>query len=138
MSARLFLDTNILLYSISGAPAEARKSEIAIGLLDSDDCALSVQVLQEFYVQATRESRADRISHELASGLIETWMRFAVQDNNVAVMQQALAIRKAHGLSYRDSCIIAAAIAQGCCEVITEDMAHGRQLEGVRIVNPFL
>lgn len=138
MTATRFLDTNVLLYSISGAPDEGRKRQVAIELLDRDDCALSVQVLQEFYAQATRDSRPDRISHELAVGLIETWMRFAVQDNDVEVMRHALAIRAAHGLSFWDCAIVAAAVAQGCREVLTEDLAHGRQLEGVRIVNPFL
>jgi len=49
-----FLDTNILLYSISTNPADASKPERAIALLGRDDGALSVQVLQEFYVQAMR------------------------------------------------------------------------------------
>jgi predicted nucleic acid-binding protein len=65
-------------------------------------------------------------------------MRFAVQDNNVAVMQHALGIKAAHQLSYWDSAIVAAACAQGCREIWSEDMAHGRQIEGVRIVNPFV
>lgn len=138
MSAALFLDTNILLYSISGAPEEARKKQIAIELLDRADCALSVQVLQEFYVQATRASRADRIRHELAAGFIDTWKRFPVQESNVELLRHGLAIKASHDLSFWDCMIVAAAIAQGCREVMTEDMAHGRQLEGVRIVNPFL
>jgi predicted nucleic acid-binding protein len=54
-----FLDTNILLYSISRSPAETSKRDRAIELLERDDGALSVQVLQEFYVQATRSTRPD-------------------------------------------------------------------------------
>ena len=46
-----FLDTNILIYSISDNPAEAAKRSCAEALLARDDGALSVQVLQEFYVQ---------------------------------------------------------------------------------------
>ena len=68
-----FLDTNILLYSISQDPAESLKRDRAIALLGDDAGALSIQVLQEFYAQATRASRADAISHELAAGLIEAW-----------------------------------------------------------------
>lgn len=49
-----FVDTNVLLYAISRSPDEAEKAERANGVLDSGDIALSVQVLQEFYVQATR------------------------------------------------------------------------------------
>jgi predicted nucleic acid-binding protein len=52
-----FLDTNVLLYSISRDPAEAAKWDRAVALLDEDDNALSVQVLQEFNVQATRPTR---------------------------------------------------------------------------------
>lgn len=60
-----FLDRNILLYSISRNPAEAVKRDRAIDLLDDDSGALSVQVLQEFYVQATRPGHTDAIPHEL-------------------------------------------------------------------------
>ena len=137
MSARHFLDTNILLYSISSAADEARKQTRAIELLDREDGALSVQVLQEFYVQATRASCADRLTHDLAKGLIATWMRFPVQEITVPVMNHALDIKAAHGLSYWDSAIVAAACAQGCREVYSEDMAHGRQIEGVVVIDPF-
>ena len=68
-----FLDTNVLLYSLSRNPEEALKRDRAIELLDDDAGALSIQVLQEFYVQATRSSRSDAISHEVAAGLIESW-----------------------------------------------------------------
>jgi predicted nucleic acid-binding protein len=137
MSGTHFIDTNILLYSISEAPDEARKRQVSIDLLDRDNGALSVQVLQEFYVQATRATRTDRLSHDVAARLIETWMRFAVQETTVPLMRHALAIKATHRLSYWDSAIVAAAIAQGCEVVWSEDMAHGRQIEGVRVVNPF-
>ena len=69
MSALHFFDTNILLYSISRAEDEAVKRERAVALLDKDGGALSVQVLQEFYVQATRVTRADALPHGIAAGL---------------------------------------------------------------------
>jgi predicted nucleic acid-binding protein len=132
-----FLDTNILLYSISRAPEEALKRERAIALLDQDDGALSVQVLQEFYVQATRSTRADAIPHEIAVGLIRTWMRFKVQDNTVSILTQALALKVDYGFSFWDSAIIAAARALGCRQLYSDDMAHGREVDGVVITNPF-
>ncbi len=132
-----FLDTNILLYSISREPDETAKRECAIGLLDRRDGALSVQVLQEFYVQATRSTRPDRLSHDIAAGLIATWMRFRVQEITVPILTGALEIKAAHGFSYWDSAIIAAARALGCRELFSEDMSHGRQVEGVTIINPF-
>jgi predicted nucleic acid-binding protein len=61
-----FLDSNILLYAISKNPAERSKAEEAYAILQSDDLALSVQVLQEFYVQAIRSTRPDALSHDEA------------------------------------------------------------------------
>jgi predicted nucleic acid-binding protein len=137
MSTPRFLDTNILLYSISRDPRETAKRAIAEDLLDATDNALSVQVLQEFYVQATRTTRVDALSHEIAAGLVRTWLRFKVQELTLPVMLGAMEIKAAHGLSYWDSAIISAARAIGCRELLSEDMAHGREIEGVLIVNPF-
>jgi predicted nucleic acid-binding protein len=69
MSAARFLDTKILLYSISTEPGESTKRDVAIALLERNDCALSVQVLQDFYVQATRPTRDDPLPHDIAVGL---------------------------------------------------------------------
>lgn len=132
-----FIDTCILLYSISSDQREQSKRRTAEYLLGHDDVALSVQVLQEFYLESTRPSRVCPLPGKLAAGLVETWTRFTVQEINVLVMRQALSIRAALGLSYRDSGIVAAACALGCREIWTEDLAHGRQIEGVLIVNPF-
>ncbi len=137
MTSRIFLDTNVLLYSISRAPDEAAKRGRAIALLDEADCCLSVQVLQEFYVQATRSTRVDPLPHALAAGLVLTWLRFEVQDNTVAILRSALEIRAAHGFSYWDAAIIAAARALGCASLYTEDLSHGRIVDGVAIINPF-
>ena len=114
-----------MLYSISRNPRERAKH------------TLSVQVLQEFYVQATRSSRADALPHEIAVGLIRTWLRFPVQDISLAVMSSALEIKTATGLSYWDAAIIAAARALGCREVLSEDMSHGQQIAAVLVTNPF-
>jgi len=135
MSSLRFLDTNVLIYSVDSA--EPKKRDRALSLLEDGDCGLSVQVLQEFYVQVTRATRADRLSHEQAAGLIDAWSRFPVQANTLAVMNAALRIKAAHGFSYWDSAIIAAARALGCSQLLTEDMSDGREIDGVRIVNPF-
>lgn len=132
-----FLDTNILLYSISRDPTETTKHDAAVALIDAGNNALSVQVLQEFYVQATRPTRPDRLPHDIAAGLIRTWLRFRVQEISVPVMTGALEITAAHGLSYWDAAIVAAARALGCRELYSEDMSHGREIEGVTIINPF-
>lgn len=132
-----FLDTNILLYSISKNPDETRKYEIASQLLDNDAGALSIQVLQEFYVQATRVSRPDPISHDMAAALMKTWTRFRIQSMTLDTLNQALQIRKTHGFSFWDSAIIAAASALRCDRIYTEDLNHGQAVQGITIINPF-
>lgn len=137
MSARRFIDTNILLYSISRDPSEADKRDRAIALLAADDLGLSAQVLQEFYVQATRSSRRDALPHEIAAGLIRAWARFPVQEISLAVVTSALDVHRVHGFSYWDSAIVAAAQALGCQQLLSEDMSHGRRIGDLTILDPF-
>ncbi len=132
-----FLDTNILLYSISRDASEAEKRERAVALLDQDDWSLSTQVLQEFYVQATRPSRRDALSHDTAAGFVRAWQRFQVQDITPAIVNAALDIKSRYGFSYWDAAIIAAAQAQGCARLYSEDLSHGQVIGKLRIVDPF-
>jgi predicted nucleic acid-binding protein len=133
-----FLDTNILLYAISADPGETAKQQRANIVIDGGAVALSVQVLQEFYVQATRPTRAGHIPHALAVEYIDIWSRFPVQDMTLPLLTAALDIKVRHGFSYWDCAIIAAARALGCAELLTEDLQHDRIVEGVHIINPFL
>jgi predicted nucleic acid-binding protein len=137
MTAMRFADTNILLYSISMAPAEAAKARTAQSLLADRDIALSVQVLQEFYVQSTRASRADALTHEEATGFIRAWRRFFTQELTLPVLDDALALKVRFQLSYWDAAIIAAARACACTEILSEDLNDGQDYGGVRVVNPF-
>jgi predicted nucleic acid-binding protein len=104
-----FVDTNVLLYAVSTEPREAAKAKIARALVESTDLALSVQVLQEFYVQATRTSRRHRLSHQEALLLVEAWLRFPVQDTTVAIMQAAFETANRSRISYWDAAIVTAA-----------------------------
>jgi predicted nucleic acid-binding protein len=137
MAVRRFIDTNVLLYSISRDPAEAAKRDRAIALLASDDLGLSAQVLQEFYVQATRPGRHDALPHDIAAGLVRAWSRFPVQEISFAIMISALEIHEVHRFSYWDSAIVAAAQALGCRQLLTEDMNHGRRVGDLTILDPF-
>ena len=132
-----FVDTNILLYAISRDPAEQDKAKSAGEILSGRDLALSAQVLQEFYVQATRASRPDPITHQQAVRLIESFRRFPVQDITSAIVMAALDTRERFRLSYWDSAIIEASRAMGCIEVLSEDMGDGQDYAGVRVTNPF-
>jgi predicted nucleic acid-binding protein len=132
-----FIDTNILLYAISRDPAEQDKAKRANDILAERDLALSVQVLQEFYVQATRASRPDPIAHQQAVRFIESMRRFPVQDVTSSVMMAALDARQRFQLSYWDAAIIEASRTMGCPEVLSEDLSDGQDYAGVRVTNPF-
>ncbi len=132
-----FADTNILLYAVSRDPQEAHKAERARGLLTERDLALSVQVLQEFYVQATRQSRPDPLTHEQAAKLVESFLRFPVVDITTGVMLAALSTRARFQISYWDAAILEAARASGCDVVLSEDLNDGQDYAGVAVRNPF-
>jgi predicted nucleic acid-binding protein len=132
-----FVDTNVLLYAVSTDAAEAGKLAIAREILRASDFALSVQVLQEFFVQATRNSRAGRLSHEHAVGLITTWTRVPVQDLTYPIVAKAMAAVQRWQVSYWDAAIIESARAAGCTIVLSEDLHDGQNFDGVRVVNPF-
>ena len=132
-----FADTNVLLYAISRDPGEATNAERANAILAAGDLGLSVQVLAEFYVQATRASRADAITHEQATGLIESWRRFPVQETTVEMMVAALTTRQRFGISYWDAAIIEASRRLGCDVVLSEDLDSGTDYDGVRVESPF-
>ncbi|MGE0135474.1 MAG: PIN domain-containing protein [Dehalococcoidia bacterium] len=133
-----FVDTNVLLYLISTEPAERGKREVADELLGGRDLALSVQVLQEFYVQATRATRQDALTHRQAADLVTSFTRFPVQPMTMELVQGAMAGRERFRLSYWDAAILEAARLLGCVEVLSEDLSDGRDYDGVRVVNPFV
>ena len=87
-----------------------------------EDLVLSTQVLQEFYVQATRPTRSDRLPHEAAVALIESWLRFRVVETNVALILNAMSTRARWQLSYWDAAIVEAARSGGCSVLLTEDL----------------
>ena len=132
-----FVDTNVLLYAVSTASDEESKAEVATKLLASEDLVLSVQVLQEFYVQATRHTKVDPLSHDQAATLVESFLRYPVQENTVSIMRAALGTRERFQISYWDAAIIEAARAKGCREVLSEDLNDGQDYDGVLVTNPF-
>lgn len=132
-----FVDTNILLYSISTDPSEERKASIAEELLQSRDLALSVQVLQEFYVQATRSGKPGALTHREAIDFIASWKRFPVQEMTIALMDAAFAAKNRWNISYWDAAVVESARAAGCSELLSEDLSDGQDYGGVRVTDPF-
>jgi predicted nucleic acid-binding protein len=64
-------------------------------------------------VQATRTGRKDRLTHGQAALLVESWLRFPVQETTVGVLKSALETRRRHRLSHWDAAVVAAARSLG-------------------------
>ena len=132
----VFVDTNILLYAVSNHPAEREKTLRAQELLLSDDIHLSVQVLQEFYVNAIHPRKLGYTNAE-AVAFCEVWMEFPVAALTVETFVRALGLSARFGLSLWDGTIIAAAKGLNCAKLYSEDFNHGQDYSGVCAVNPF-
>ena len=137
MSAVRFVDTNVLLYAVSALSEDADKRLRALNLLNTGDLALSVQVLQEFYHQATRSNRLGAITQNHALEFIESIGHFPVQDVTLEVFRAGVAISQRFRLSYWDGAILAAARTLGCDAVYSEDLSSEQDYDGLRVINPF-
>ena len=132
-----FVDTNVLLYAVSRDPDEGPKADLATELLTNRDLGLSAQVLQEFYVQATRTTRDDALSHRQAADLVAAYARFPVQETTLELVQVAMAARDRFGLSYWDAAIIEAARMLRCDHILSEDLSDTQDYDGIAVINPF-
>ena len=137
MAPTRFADTNVLLYAVSPLPEEADKRRRARDLLRGPDLAVSVQVFQEFYHQATRPTGPGRLTHDDALAFLGTLLRFPVHDVTLDLFREATAISRRYQLSYWDGAILAAARALGCEAVYSEDLSAQQDYDGLRVINPF-
>ena len=134
MSAKAFLDTNIVVYALAQSDA---RTAVAERLLLSGG-VVSVQVLNEFVAVARR--KLNRSWPDVRAAL--TAIRQLCGDPlavDAAIHDVAIDLAEANGLSIYDATIVAAAEAAGCDVLYSEDMQHGRAFAGgLRIENPFL
>ena len=135
MNAEFFLDTNILIYAAAATAVEKPKRDVARELLSRDGAGLSVQVLAEFYVNATSKFK---LPEAAVVRILESLEAYPVLPVSESVFWSALAIRKRYQVSYWDAAIIAAAAEMGCTTVYSEDLNHGQVYDAVQVVNPFL
>ena len=130
-----FVDTNVLLYGVSPLPEDAGKRRRALELLREPDLAVSVQVFQEFYHQATRSTRPGRLTHADALAFLGTLLRFPIQKS--PSMCFAPASLSVNALGCHTGTILAAARALGCDAVYSEDLSSEQDYDGLRVINPF-
>lgn len=138
LAGRTFVDTNVLLYAHDAG--DTLKQPIARALLEglwSDRSGvLSTQVLQEFYVVATRkfEPPMHRTAARELVGLYATWQVVRV---DVEMILDAAALEERAQLSFWDALIVEAARRAGATRLVSEDFQTGRQIAGIAIENPF-
>src|SRR4051794_34445180 len=133
---RFTLDTNILVYSVDVLAGE--RHALAVEMLKvclRRDCCLTLQAVSEFYVVVTRKGLMPRLDAAAqANDMLSAYPTVAASGSAV---RTALAVATAGRASYWDALLIATAAEAGCASVVTEDLAEGAKLDGVRIVHPF-
>jgi len=132
-----FIDTNILLHAF-GADDGSGRGEKARAVLAGGNLAFSIQVFQEFFVQATHARRHEPLTDEEAREVIDSLAGFPVHSNDYAVFRDALDIRARFQASFWDANILAAARALRCDTVYSEDLGPGQDYGGVVVRNPFV
>jgi predicted nucleic acid-binding protein len=136
MTAKYFVDTNILIYAASNAVVDLSRRVIALELLDRSDLVLSAQVLAEFYSVATSKAKLNLTQQE-AVLLLEGLARFPVCPITRELVMEAIALRQRANISYWDAAILVAAKQMNCQTVYSEDLNAGQIYDGVTVVNPF-
>ncbi|GAC1333732.1 MAG: PIN domain-containing protein [Candidatus Dormibacteria bacterium] len=138
-SPREFLDTNVLVYAHDTTAGDRRAGAIELleRLAHDRRVALSVQVLQEFFVTVTRKlpnpiaiTEAQAIVADLS-----TLPTHAPSGNDVLA---AIDLHRAHGISFWDAMVIRSAAQLDCAVLWSEDLAAGQQYGSVEVRNPFL
>lgn len=139
MSRTVFIDTNVLLYCFdSRDPAKQAGARAWVAYCWQRQCGrISNQVLNEFYSNARK-----RFSSAIAAGdaraevrRYQHWQPWPIDH---ATVESAWAIESRFELNYWDALILAAAQQQGCGHLLSEDLQHGQEIDGVQIVNPFI
>ena len=136
MSARSFFDTNVLIYADDkGAPGKQRRAlELVAEHRRAGTGVVSLQVLQEYFVTVTRKLHVDA---GVARRKVELLAEFDVAAPDVADILAAVDLHRLHGFSFWDALILRSAKQAGCSVLFSEDFQAQREVEGLRIVNPF-
>lgn len=136
MSERVFLDSNVLLYAddLDAGAKRTLAQKLLHELITESRAVLSTQVLQEYFVNATRKLG---VSAAIARKKVELLMQLDVVLIRPELILAAIDLHRLHGLSFWDALVVRAAAAAGCTRLLSEDLSHGQVIDGVRIENPF-
>ena len=139
MTDRIFVDTNVLVYAHDqdGAWKRERALHCLAELWDSGGGRLSTQVLQEFVANITQKIKQRR-ARSAAREVVRTYASWVKSTITPGTVIRASEISEAWQTSFWDGMILAAAEQDGVAELLSEDMAHGQTIAGVKVRNPFL
>jgi predicted nucleic acid-binding protein len=137
MTDLVFVDTNILIYAHdadAGAKRE-RAVEALRRLWHANTGRLSVQVLQEFYVNVTQKL-ATPLARAKAREVLGTYGAWIREPMTVTTVRRATELAELSQLSFWDALIVAAAEQAGAVQLYTEDLNSGQIIAGITVVNP--
>jgi len=137
MSVKTFVDSNILIYAHDADEPSKRDTanRILQGLWNERTGALSQQVLQEFYANATRKI-ASPLSRQAARLVVNTYAPWSVEPS-IAELTAAFRIEDEARIGFWDALIVAAAMKAGADRILSEDLNPGQRIGGILIENPF-
>jgi len=133
---RVFLDTNVLVYADdadAGAKRDVARGVISQHLRDGTG-VISTQVLQEYFVVATRKLGIDPAVAQKKVNLFGAFEVVAIQ---VEMIDEAINLHRLESVSFWDALIITAAQAANCQKLMSEDLNSGQRIRGIEIHNPF-
>lgn len=135
--SKIFIDTNILVYTLDTKNKEKRDAarEIVKKVVESHLPVISTQVIQEFYVVASSKLKADSI---VVKNIIHNFHNMEIVNNDLELIEQAIDISVLSQLSFWDSLIIASAEKANCEYVLSEYLNSGQNYRGIKLLNPFL
>jgi len=136
--SRRFVDTNVLVYAhdTSAGGKHERARALVEQLWDSRDGCLSVQIMQEFFVNVTRKIPKP-IDATVAKEIIADLSRWYVHVPAAEDVLSAIGLHQATGISFRDAMMVRSAVEIGCEVIYSEDLNHGQLYDGARVENPF-
>ena len=139
MSKPIFVDTPVLLQSVDDQDITRRdQARRWISACWQRRCGrLSQQVLNEFYLQA-RQKFPSAVAAGDARAEIRRYQNWRPWATDHATAETAWAIESRYGLDFWDALVVSSALQLGCDTVLTDALPHGQQIDGVRILNPFL
>jgi predicted nucleic acid-binding protein len=137
MSARTFLDTNVLVYLFDhDEPTKQQRAREILENAEPGELVLSTQILSEFYVTVTRKLGRP-LDPALATQVVDWLGLLSVVSIDMTLIKSAIQTSRSSRLSYWDGLVVATAARAGCERLLTEDLNDGQKIGPVHVENPF-